>query len=280
MRIDAHQHFWRYRAEDYPWMDGSMQVLRRNWLPGDLMPLLDAANLDACIAVQARADEAENTFLLQLAQEYPRIAAVVGWADMFSETIAERLQYWNAQPKFVGVRHLLQDDLDVAATVNDPRFNHALTHVQQQRLVYEILVRGSAQLALIPALCARHDQYWLVLDHLGKPAIGSMNDIEWQRHLEAIAAYPHVACKISGLVTEVVGTRLERGLIERYLDIALNAFGPSRLLFGSDWPVCMLRAEYTEVTVLIHDWAVQRLSADEQDLLWGGNAARYYLQEG
>jgi len=280
MRIDAHQHFWRYRAEDYPWMDDSMQSLRRDWLPDDLMPLLDAANLDACIAVQARADEAENTFLLQLAQEYPQIAAVVGWVDMFSETITECLQYWNTQPKFVGVRHLLQDDPDVAATVHDPRFNHALTHVQQQRLIYEILVRGHEQLSSIPALCARHDQYWLILDHLGKPAIGGMADMEWQRHLGTIAAYPHVACKVSGLVTEVIGTQFERRLIERYLDIALDAFGPSRLLFGSDWPVCVMRADYAEVVALIQNWAAQRLSAHEQDLLWGGNAARYYLQEG
>jgi len=280
MRVDAHQHFWRYRAEDYPWMDDSMQVLRRDWLPDDLMPVLDAAGMDACIAVQARADEAENTFLLQLAREYPRIAGVVGWVDMLSETSAERVQYWRAQPKFVGVRHLLQDDADVAVTVNDPSFNRTLTVVQQQRLIYEILVRGNTQLALIPALCARHDQYWLVLDHLGKPAIGGMEDAEWQRHLKAVAAYPHVACKVSGLVTEVIGAQLERELIQRYLDFALNAFGPSRLLFGSDWPVCALRADYMEVMALVHDWAARQLSADKQDLIWGGNAARYYLQEG
>jgi len=261
-------------------MEDSMQILRRDWLPGDLMPVLDAVGMDACIAVQARADEAENVFLLQLAQEYPRIAAVVGWVDMLSETAIERVQYWRTQAKFIGVRHLLQDDVDVSATVNDTRFNHSLTAVQNQQLIYEILVRGNAQLALIPALCARHDQYWLILDHLGKPAIGGMEDTEWQRHLKAVAAYPHVACKVSGLVTEVIGARLERGRIERCLDIALDAFGPSRLLFGSDWPVCLLRAEYTEVTALVQGWAARRLSADEQDLLWGGNAARYYLQEG
>jgi len=261
-------------------MDEFMQILRRDWLPDDLMPVLDAAKLDACIAVQARADEAENIFLLQLAREYPHIAGVVGWVDMLSETSTERVQYWRAQPKFVGVRHLLQDDADVAVTVNDPRFNRALTVVQQQRLIYDILVRGNEQLALIPALCARHDQYWLVLDHLGKPAIGGMEDAAWQRHLSAISAYPHVACKLSGLVTEVVGAQLEYELIHRYLDFALDAFGASRLLFGSDWPVCLLRADDMQVTALIHDWAAQRLSADEQNLLWGGNAARYYLQEG
>jgi len=257
-----------------------MQVLRRDWLPDDLMPLLDAAKMDACIAVQARADEAENSFLLQLAREYPRIAGVVGWVDMWSENSAERVQYWSAQAGFIGMRHLLQDDLDVAASVNDPRFNRTLSAVQQQRLIYEILVRGSEQLALIPALCARHDQHWLVLDHLGKPAIGGMEDAAWRKYLVAIAAYPHVVCKLSGLVTEVVGERFEQGLIEPYLDMALGAFGPSRLLFGSDWPVCLLRADYAQVTALIHDWAAKRLLSDEQNLLCGGNAARYYLQEG
>jgi len=279
MRIDAHQHFWRYHADDYPWMDADMAVLQRDWLPEQLMPLLDAARMDACIAVQARADEAENTFLLQLAQDEPRIAGVVGWIDLFAHNAGERLQYWRTQPKFVGVRHLLQDDADVAATVANLDFNRGLAAVQEAQLVYDILVRGSAQLALVPELCARHDKYWLVLDHLGKPAIGGSDDAAWQRHLNAVAAYPHVVCKVSGLVTEVVSAALSREEIFRYLDIALDAFGTSRLMFGSDWPVCLLRAEYVEVAGLIADWATQRLSLDEQARLWGDNAARYYLQE-
>ena len=245
-RIDAHQHFWRYRAEDHPWMDAGMGVLRRDWLPGDLRPLLDACGIDACIAVQARADEAENDFLLGLADEHPWIAAVIGWVDLFADDAGERLALHKRHPRFAGVRHLLQDDPDIAATLADPRFNRGVRQVQQQGLVYEVLVRGAGQLAATPAFCARHDQHFLVLDHLGKPAIGGGADNAWRDALRERAAMPHVLCKLSGLVTEVVGSGVDDAVLRRYLDTALELFGPRRLLFGSDWPVCLLRAEYAD----------------------------------
>lgn len=275
LRIDAHQHFWRYAPRDYPWMDEGMDVLRRDWLPEDLAPLLATAGLDACVAVQARADEAENTFLLDLAQRHDAIAAVIGWVDLFAAHADDRLAHWRAHPRFAGVRHLLQDDPDVAATLIDPRFARGIEAVQRQGLVYEILVRGPAQLAEVPAFCARHDRHWLVLDHLGKPAVGGDGEADWRRHLRALAAQPHVLCKASGLVTEVVGAKLDRDAIRRHLDAALEAFGADRLMFGSDWPVCLLRAEYAAVAAQVQDWA-ERLSKNEQAQLWGGTARRCY----
>lgn len=275
LRIDAHQHFWRYSAQDYPWMGAGMDALRRDRLPDEVLPLLDAAGMDACIAVQARASEAENVFLLELAQQYPRIAAVVGWVDLFAADAGERLAYWRSQPRFAGVRHLLQDDADVAATLADARFARGLRALQERALVYDILVRGPAQLAPVAAFCARHDRHWLVLDHLGKPAIGGDGEDPWRRHLREVAALPHVLCKVSGLVTEVAGARLDADAIHRHLDAALDAFGADRLLFGSDWPVCLLRADHAAVTALVRDWAA-RLSGDEQARLWGDNAARCY----
>ena len=274
-RVDAHQHFWRYLPRDYPWMGEGMGVLRRDWLPDDLAPLLAAAGIDACIAVQARADEAENTFLLDLAQRHDVIAAVIGWVDLFAAHAEDRLAHWRAHPRFAGVRHLLQDDPDVAATLADPRFARGVEAVQRQGLVYEILVRGPAQLAEVPAFCARHDRHWLVLDHLGKPAIGGDGEADWRRQLHALAAQPHVLCKASGLVTEVVGAGLDRDAILRHLDAALEAFGADRLMFGSDWPVCLLRADYAAVAALVQDWA-GRLSGTEQAQLWGGTALRCY----
>jgi len=275
VRIDAHQHFWRYAAQDYPWMGAGMDALRRDRLPDDLLPLLDAAGIDACIAVQARADETENAFLLELAQRHPRIAAVVGWVDLFAGDAAERLAHWRAQPRFAGVRHLLQDDPDVATTLADARFGRGVRAVQEQGLVYDILVRGPAQLAPVADFCARHDRHWLVLDHLGKPAIGGDGETAWRRHLDAAAAHPHVLCKLSGVVTEVVGPRIDADAVHRHLDAALEAFGADRLMFGSDWPVCLLRADYAAVAALVRGWAA-RLSAAEQAGLWGGNAARCY----
>ncbi len=281
MRIDAHQHFWRYRRADYGWMgeDAAMAVLRRDWMPEELAPLLRAGAIDACIAVQARASEAENAFLLDLADAHPWIAAVVGWVDLFAADAAERLAHWRAQPRFSGVRHLLQDDPDVAATLADARFNAGVAAVQTHGLVYEVLVRGPAQLAHAPAFCARHDRYWLVLDHLGKPAIGGAVQADWRRHLQALAAQPHVLCKVSGLVTEVATPAIERDVLYGHLDAALEAFGAGRLMFGSDWPVCLLRAGHADVAALVRDWCSARLSADEQAQLWGGNAARCYRIE-
>ncbi len=274
-RIDAHQHFWRYSAEAYPWISTEMPALRRDQLPQDLRPLLDAQHIDRCIAVQARANEAENAFLLDLAEAHPWIAAVVGWVDLFAANAEARIAHWCAQPRFKGVRHLLQDDPDVAATLTNARFNAGVAAVQSQGLVYEVLVRGPAQLAHVPAFCARHDRHWLVLDHLGKPAIGGDSEDAWHGHLRTLAALPHVRCKVSGLVTEVVAPRVDAGTVHRHLDAALEAFGPDRLMFGSDWPVCLLRADYAEVAAMVRDWGA-RLSADEQAQLWGGTAARCY----
>lgn len=275
IRIDVHQHFWRYDADAYPWMDAGMGVLKRDRLPADLRPLLDAQGIDACIAVQARADEAETDFLLGLADDHDWIAAVIGWVDLRTDDLDTRLAQWNGRAKLAGFRHLLQDDPDVAATLADPAFNRGVATLQARGRVYEVLVRGADQLAQAPSFCARHDRHWLVLDHLGKPAIGGDDDAAWRKALARLAALPHVACKVSGLVTEAVGDRIDAAAIRRYLDAALESFGPQRLLFGSDWPVCLLRAEYAEVAALVADWS-RALSTDERAALWGGNAVRCY----
>jgi L-fuconolactonase len=274
-RVDAHQHFWRYAAADHPWIDAHMPALQRDWLPHDLRPLLDAQQIDLCIAVQARADEAENAFLLEQATAHPWIAAVVGWVDLLADDAHERLASWRESPRFKGVRHLLQDEPDLAATLADPRFARGVGAVQAHGLVYDVLVRGPAQLSLVPAFCARHERHWLVLDHLGKPAIGGEDEAEWRRHLRTLAAQPHVLCKLSGLVTEVVTPQLHLDALHRHLDAALDAFGAGRLMFGSDWPACLLRADYAAVAALVRDWA-SRLSAAEQAQLWGGTAMRCY----
>lgn len=273
-RIDAHQHFWRYNASDFPWIADDR--LRRDWLPQDLRPSLDACAIDACIAVQARADEAETDFLLALAQANPWILAVVGWVDLRADDLDARLKRWSGAPVLKGFRHLLQDDPDVAATLDDPAFNRGVRRLQSDGLVYELLVRGPGQLAELPRFCARHDRHWLVLDHVGKPTIGGNDDGDWQAALQAVAALPHAAVKLSGLVTEVVGPQIDDRLVWRYLDVALEAFGPDRLMFGSDWPVCLLRAGYGLVCAIVERWAETALGAAERAALWGANADRYY----
>jgi L-fucono-1,5-lactonase len=275
-RLDAHQHFWRYQAADYPWIGTGMDVVRRDWLPQDLRLLLEAHGLDGCIAVQARSSAEETEFLLELAKRFEWIAGVVGWVDLRAADLTAELARWQGQAKLVGFRHLIQDEPDAEALLADPAFNRGVAALQTAGLTYDVLVRAP-QLRLIPAFCARHDRHWLVLDHLGKPAIGAgrESDAEWRAQLARVAALPHVACKLSGLVTEVGDRAVDAAELCRYLDTALGLFGSRRLLFGSDWPVCLLKAEYSEVFELIDRWAAP-LSEDERAALFGGTAARCY----
>ncbi|MFJ3056429.1 amidohydrolase family protein [Herbaspirillum sp. NPDC087042] len=282
-RIDAHQHFWRYRPEDYPWIGRGMDLLACDRMPGQLHPVLASEGLDASIAVQARAGREETGFLLELARHDRRIAGVVGWEDLSSPHLAANVAHWGRE-KLLGFRHQIQDESDVGTFIEAPAFNAGVAWLQQQGYVYDVLVYAR-QMAEIQAFCARHDRHWLVLDHLGKPALTEFgrNDAapaDWKHELRKLAALPHVACKLSGLVTEADWLR---GLRQKdfdnllvCLDVALEAFGPQRLMFGSDWPVCLLAASYAKVAGVVREWGATRLSATEQTQLWGGTAARCY----
>ncbi|CAG9181214.1 hypothetical protein LMG23992_04447 [Cupriavidus laharis] len=284
LRIDAHQHFWRYRAGAYPWIGPDMAVLAADHLPEDLLPQLQARRMDACIAVQARASREETRFLLGLAARHPWIAAVVGWEDLGAAGLDARLEEWGGQPKLRGFRHQVQDEPDAGHFLAAPAFARGVALLQARGYAYDVLV-FSHQLEAAGAFCARHDAHWLVLDHLGKPPVGSAPDAaagmaHWRRALEPFRYLPHVACKLSGLVTEADWrTGLGAGDIGRMhgcLDAALDVFGPQRLMFGSDWPVCRLAASYADVHGIVRQWADQRLGPEGQRELWGGTAARCY----
>ncbi len=283
MRIDAHQHFWRYRAQDYPWIVSGMDALAQDMLPDQLQPLLQAAGLQASIAVQARGGREETRFLLDLARHNDSIVGVVGWDNLAVPDLAERLSEWQGGNKLVGFRHQVQDEVDVAAFLAHADFNRGVALLQTQGYVYDVLVYQH-QLADTLQFCRHHDQHWLVLDHLGKPALRdfAVGDIaaRWAQQLTALAKLPHVVCKLSGLVTEADwGNGLQPDdllHIRRCLDVALQAFGPQRLMFGSDWPVCLLAASYAEVAQVVADWAKVNLHVGEQEALWGGTAARCY----
>jgi L-fuconolactonase len=276
MRIDSHQHFWRYRGADYPWMGEGMAVLKRDWLPRDLKPLLEQHRVDACIAVQARASEAETDFLLGLASEHEWIAAVIGWVDLIADDLEVRLARWQANGKLVGFRHQIQDEADAAAFLASAAFLRGVARLQSAHRVYEVLV-FSHQLGAAAQFCARLDRYRLVLDHAGKPVIRDGEHAAWRERLSPFRDMPHVLCKLSGLVTEAVrddGT-WDEAAIARCLDIALEVFGPARVMFGSDWPVCLPAAPYGSVYRIIESWAA-RLSPGEREDLFGANAARCY----
>ena len=276
MRIDAHQHFWRYDPADYPWMNADMQVLQRDWLPEDLRPLLEQQRIDSCVAVQARTSETETDFLLMLATQYPWIAGVVGWVDLRAQNLLQRLDRWGEAPGLVGFRHQIQDEPDVAAFIDDPRTRRGLKLLQDRALTYDVLVYAR-QLKSIASLCAACDDHWLIIDHLAKPAILNDDHDTWRRDLQPLAAMPHALCKVSGLVTEALDAAGEfhPDKVRRYLDTALDLFGPQRLMFGSDWPVCLLATSYARVTAIVESWSA-RLSPSEREALWSGTAQRAY----
>jgi L-fucono-1,5-lactonase len=271
--IDAHQHFWRYDAAQYAWIDSSMAALRRDFLPEELAALMNAGGVDATIAVQARQDEAETAWLLDLAARHPFIRGVVGWVDLQAADADRRLEQLAATPRLLGVRHVVQAEPD--GFLHRHAFRQGVAAVGRCDLVYDILIYAR-QLPEAIRFAADFPDQRFVLDHLGKPDIRGNGLDEWRRRLQAMADLPHVWCKLSGLVTEADWRAWTPGQLRPYLDGALDAFGPSRLMFGSDWPVCTLAASYGEVLGLVRD-AIAEYSADEQAQILGKTAEDVYL---
>jgi L-fuconolactonase len=273
MRIDAHQHFWRYSQAEYPWIAPGMERLARDYLPTDLMAASAPAGIDGSVAVQARQTVAESRWLLELAAAEPFIRGVVGWVDLRSPRVADELVRLAAEPKFVGVRHVVQDEPDPRFLLGED-FVRGLRQLHAFGLTYDLLLYPQQLPAAVELVAAMPEQPF-VLDHLAKPRIKAGQLEPWRRDIEALARHPHVCCKLSGLVTEAAWRGWRRADFTPYLDVAVAAFGPERLMFGSDWPVCLLAGEYAEVVEIVREHC-GRLSVGEQAALWGGTAARFY----
>ncbi|MCB9876292.1 MAG: amidohydrolase family protein [Planctomycetes bacterium] len=274
VRIDAHQHFWRYNAEQYPWIDARMQRIARDFLPDDLAPELEASGFDGAIAVQARGTLDETRFLLELAKAHPIVRGVVGWMDLCAPDLDQVLEQFAGEKLLKGLRHVVQDEPDERFLLR-PDFQRGVQRIGEMGLVYDVLIYPRQLDAAVSFTAALPDQPF-VLDHLAKPRIGEGSVDDWLPGFRALAQFENVACKVSGLVTEAKWNAWQPDDFTRYLDAALEAFGPDRLLFGSDWPVCLLAADhYAAVHQLVAGWAEQ-LSDDERAKLFGGNAARIY----
>jgi L-fuconolactonase len=273
VRIDAHLHFWRFVHSEFPWIQDGMKPLQRDLEPSLLEAEFDRQCIAGGIAVQARCRTQETDYLLSLSETHPVIQGVVGWVDPRDRHLARHLDTFEDHARLVGFRHLIQDEADPIGYLQDVRFTAGLATLQSRGYVYDLLIRES-QLAVAARACAACDAHWIVLDHLAKPDIQRGDFAPWRTGLEAFKALPHVVAKLSGLVTEA-GTRQSDQDFEPYLEAALDVFGPSRLMFGSDWPVCLLAASYERVCELIKTWS-NRLSSDERARLWGATAARVY----
>jgi len=273
MRVDAHQHFWEYAPDQYPWMGEPLAKLRRHFLPPDLLPELSAAGLHGSVAVQARQSLEESRWLLELADHHPQILGVVGWVDLCSKQVASQLESLAPHSKWVGVRHVLQDEPDDAFMLQ-PNFQRGIGLLKDFGLVYDLLV-FPRQLPAALELVKRFPEQSFVIDHLAKPLIADQIMEPWKTQMLQMAAYPNVSCKLSGMVTEARWGDWSPEDLHPYLNTVIDCFGPKRLLYGSDWPVCLLAADYQRVHAQVTQ-AIATLSSDEQEAIMGANACRIY----
>ncbi|MFD2720670.1 amidohydrolase family protein [Hymenobacter monticola] len=272
-RIDSHQHFWQFDAGRDAWITDDMAVIQRDFLPADLAPILQQHGLDGCVAVQASQSEAETDWLLSLAAEHDFIKGVVGWVDLRAENVGERLAHYAQFEKLKGFRHVLQGEADRAMMLK-PEFQRGVASLNQHGFTYDLLVLPD-QLGYARLLAAAFPTQPFVLDHLAKPLIKAGELEPWRRHMQALAGHGNVLCKVSGMVTEADWQRWQPDDFRPYLDVVFEAFGPGRVMFGSDWPVCNVAGGYGRMHALVADY-VARLSPDEQAGFWGDNVTAFY----
>jgi len=273
MRIDSHQHFWQYDPIEFGWISADMPGLQRDLLPADLAPLLAAHQIDGCVAVQARSSLAESDWLLSLASQSPFIKGVVGWVDLLSPAVEADLERLAANPRFRGLRHIVQSEPDDAFMLR-PEFQRGIRSLAHFGLVYDILIFPRHLQAAFSLASAFPDQTF-VLDHIAKPYVKDRLISPWDTGIRTLASLPNVYCKVSGLVTEADWSTWQPADFRPYLDVVFEAFGANRIMFGSDWPVCTLAGTYSQVYKLLGDYA-NSLSLTEQSAIWGGTAVRAY----
>jgi len=273
MRIDSHQHFWIYTPETQSWIDDSMAVLRRDFLPAHLKKELDANGFDGSVAVQAPQTLEETRWLLKLAEESPYIKGVLGWVDLRSRDARSQLEQFAAHPKLKGVRHIAQWESDDRFLVGR-EFMEGIALLNEFKLTYDILV-FTKQLPAAIELAGKFPQQPFVLDHIAKPEIKVGKISPWREHIQELAKHPNVYCKLSGMVSEADWKHWKTMDFKPYLDVVFEAFGPKRLMIGSDWPVCLTAGDYGSVMKIVKDY-LAGFSKEDQDAVLGGNAVGFY----
>jgi len=272
MRIDAHQHFWNYHPEKHAWIDEAMKVIRRDFLPADLQKVLEANGIDGTVAVQADQTEAETEFLLSLAAEHSFIKGIVGWVDLRAPDLERRLDYFAQFPVIKGFRHILQSE--PPEFMLNPSFTRGIELLGKYNFTYDILVFPH-QLTAARQLVSQFPEQRFVIDHIAKPYIKKRLISEWKKDITEMAAFDHVTCKISGMVTETDYNGWKKEDFIPYIETVSEAFGTKRILFGSDWPVCLVAAQYTQVLDIVSS-SFTSFSAAEQAQFFGKNAVDFY----
>jgi L-fuconolactonase len=273
MNIDSHQHFWQFDSVRDSWIDDSMKAIRRDFLPENLKPVLETNNIQGCVAVQASQSMEETKFLLGLAQKHDFVKAVVGWIDLQAGDISNQLGKLKDVPKLAGFRHIIQAEPDNNFALK-PSFQRGVKALGDFSFTYDLLVFPH-QLAASITLTQNFPNQPFVLDHLAKPQIknGKVND--WKRDIRKLAAQSNVCCKVSGIVTEADWKNWTYEEVVPYLDIVFETFGTDRIMFGSDWPVCLVAADYGEVKQIITRY-ISSFTENEKKKIMGENARKFY----
>jgi L-fuconolactonase len=271
--IDAHHHLWKYNPRDYVWMTGEMQVLRRDFLMTDLQPLMRDAGVTGVVTVQARQTLEETQWLLGVAKEHREIRGVVGWVPLIAEDVEDTLSKFAANPVLKGVRHVLHDEPDDDYMLR-PDFNRGIRALRRFGLTYDILI-FERHLPQTIRFVQQHPDQVFIVDHIAKPRIRDGLVSPWRERLLELASCPNVFCKISGMVTEARWHAWTDRDLAPYFEIGLNAFGPKRLMFGSDWPVVTLASDYRRWVRTFRE-AIAALTADEQAFITTRTAAETY----
>jgi L-fuconolactonase len=273
MRLDSHQHFWKYNPAHQVWITDQMNVLRRDYLPNELRPLLQVIEFDGSIAVQARQVLEETEWLLKLSDTHESIKGVVGWVDLRSPALRIQLERFSKHPKLVGVRHVVQDEPDDNFMLL-PEFRRGISQLLEFGLKYDLLLYPK-HLPVAAKLVMEFPNQPFVLDHIAKPSIRDRQVSPWKEDLRRLAEFPNVFCKVSGMVTEAKWKQWRPEDFHRYLDIVIEAFGIERLMIGSDWPVCTLSGDYESTMRIVINY-IQQFSAERRETFLGGNCARFY----
>ncbi|MAH75830.1 MAG: amidohydrolase [Opitutia bacterium TMED102] len=277
MRIDSHQHFWIYDPEQYPWMTDELSAIRADHLPNDLRAEFDQVGLDGSVAVQARQSLEESRWLLELADQNELIKGVVGWVDLRSDSVEEQLAEFAVHPKFVGVRHVVQDEPN-ANFMLLPEFVRGIAKLKAFGLSYDILIFPK-QLPAAIELVKQFPKQPFVLDHIAKPIIKDGVISPWDKQIRELAKFENLTCKVSGMVTEANWTGWQPTDFRPYLDVVFEAYGEDRVMYGSDWPVCKLAGSYRQVYGLAEEY-VSSFSAEAREKFFGGVASAFYGLKG
>ncbi len=273
MIIDTHHHFWNYNPVDFDWIDDEMASIRKNFLPKDLKESLLETGVQGVVSVQARQSLEETDWLLEMAEEHDFIKGIVGWLPLAAENIQQVLEQYSGNQWLKGVRHVVQGESDPAFILGKD-FNRGISQLKNDGLVYDILILEH-QLPNTIRFVDQHSEQQFIVDHIAKPKIKHNETEPWARNLKELARRENVSCKISGMVTEADYHSWTKEQLQPYFDVVLEAFGPSRLMYGSDWPVCLVATSYSDWLNLVKDM-LSGLSPDEQEQIFSRNAKHFY----